>query len=262
VWIEANGAIQGRLGLKLSGSLPQNLDFEWPATALPTGLFIDGAVGALPVPADGVCSIALPPAKHERTVWLSWADSRPFLPVLSGPLSAHLPWPRQISVETCRVTVHPPRHFRVDVSAPFRPVPVDDDSDRLPSALASADESTLPDSGNVSLVTATVPEPGKPCDLGASLRLVNVRPSQVGLRLAVVLLVAVLSWKAIPIWIWLTRSEMVSWLALSVFWWLCLAPAWLGPVIGVWGGLQVMRRRTVPTDALASASTAHAPPAP
>jgi hypothetical protein len=99
-----------------------------------------------------------------------------------------------------------------------------------------------------------VPEPGQPFDLGPSLRIINESARNLLLALAIVIPAALLLWWTSPFWHWLVRHETASWLLVSAFWWVCLAPSWLGIVIAVWAAVRVFRDRG------AAAELARVPP--
>jgi hypothetical protein len=261
LWTNRDGTTEGNLSLHISGSLPPSVEFDWPETAHPSGLFIDGAFRPLPVPVNGACTVSLPAAITDRMVWLSWVDSGGALPALSGPLSAYVPWPRQIPVENLRVNVHPPPHYRVVVAASLSTAAEDAATSFVPAVLSSKLENDAARSGDVALIAAPVLEPGKPFAPGASLKLVNERPAEIGQALAVALIAALVCWRFVPAWTWLIGNETICWLVLAAFWWLCLAPSWLGPAIGLWACVKALRRRRPILIADPRASTAHAPPA-
>jgi hypothetical protein len=263
LWLEPDGARAGRLGLNLAGSLPPVVDLDWPASARPTALFAGGSFQPLPVPADDVCPIPLAAATNDRLVWLSWTDRGAALPLLSGPLAGRVPWPRQMPVESCRLILHPAPHYRVQAKMPFMAAASDPPAPLLPALLAAADrKGAAPRGDDLSLVASPVPATGTPFELGASLKITHERPAQFGLALLAALVVALASWKVLPVWSWLVRNETLCWLVLASLWWLFFAPSWLGPAIAVWAGIKAFRRRAVPAHDYASASTAHAPPAP
>jgi len=260
LWINRDGTTEGSLSLNISGSLPPSIEFDWPEPARPSGLFIDGEFRPLPVPANGACLVSLPAAMSDRMVWLSWTDSGSTLPALAGPFSAYIPWPRQIPVENLRVSLHPPRHYRVDIAVPFGATREDAPTSFGPPVLFSNLENEAAPSGAVALIAAPALEPGKPFAAGASLKLVNQRPPEIGQALAVALLAALVCWRILPVWTWLIGNETVCWLALAAFWWLCLSPSWLGPIIGLWACMKAYRRQRTAIIADPHASTAHAPP--
>jgi uncharacterized membrane protein len=61
--------------------------------------------------------------------------------------------------------------------------------------------------------------------------------------LAIVIPAALVLWWMGAFWHRLVQHEIVSWLVLSVFWWLCLAPSWLGIVIAVWAVSRAFRHQ-------------------
>jgi hypothetical protein len=259
LWINGDGTAEGSLALNVSGRPPRSIEFLWPETARPTGLFIDGEFRPLPLPANGVCAVSLPEAMTDRMVWLSWIETGGALPVISGPLSAHVPWPREIPVENLRVRVHAPRDYRVELAPPRSSATEDAGRNLVPSVLASKLGKVAPPSDAVSAMA--VPEHGMPFTPGASIKLLNQRIADIGLALAVGLVAVLLCWRIIPAWRWLIENETVCWLALAAFWWLCLTPSWFGPVMALWACMQVLRRRRAGAIADPQASTAHAPPA-
>jgi hypothetical protein len=261
LWIDRDGTTEGSLSLNISGSPPPLVELDWPETARPTGLFFDGAFRPLPVPANGACSVSLPDATTDQMVWLSWVDSGSVLPTLSGPLSAHVPWPRQIPVENLSVSVHPPRHYRVDIAPPLSSAAEDAATSFVPAVLSSKNEAAAQRPGDVSLVAVPAPEPGQPFAPGASLKLVNQRPVEIGQALLVAFIAALVCWRILPVWTWLVGNETICWLALAAFWWLCLTPSWLGAAVALWACVRALRRRRAPLTADPHASTAHAPPA-
>jgi hypothetical protein len=260
LWIDGDGKTAGSLSLNIAGSLPPSIEFDWPEPARPGGLFIDGEFRPLPVPVNGACVISLPTAMADRMVWLSWFDSGGTLPTLSGPLSAQIPWPRQIPVENLRVSVHPPRHYRVDVAMPFSSTTENAPAVLFPPILSPNLESEPAPSGEVALIAAPIHEPGKSFAPGASLKLVNQRPAEIGQALAVAFLAALVCWRIVPVWTWLIGNDTVCWLALAAFWWLCLTPSWLGPLVGLWACMKAYRHRRSAIIADPHASTAHAQP--
>jgi hypothetical protein len=260
LWINRDGTTEGNLALDISGHLPPAVEFDWPETTRLSGLYADGVFRPLPVPANGTCLVALPEAASHRMLWLSWVDSRGTLPTFSGPLSAHIPWPREIPVENLRVNVYPPRHYRVDVDAPSVAAAEDVADALVPDVLSSNDKNHSSHSGGVSLIAAPAPDPGKAFAPGASLRLVNLLPVEIGQALAVALVAALICWRIVPVWTWLVGNETISWLALAVFWWLCLTPSWVGPALALWACTSAVRRRRSAIIADPRASTAHAPP--
>jgi hypothetical protein len=261
LWLEPDGALAGRMGLSLAGNLPALVELDWPPSARPTALFAGGAFRPLPLAADGLCSIPLPAGTTDRLIWLSWTDAHGALPLVLGPLNARLPWPRQIPVENCRVTLHPPPQYRCQAAAPLNPAAPDAEAPLVPAVLATADrkEITRP-RDDLALAVSPVPAPGTSFELGASLKVTNERPGQFGMALTVALIFAVICWRVFPLWSWLVQNDTLCRLVLATFWWLCLVPSWLGPAIAVGACVKALRRRTVPDHDFASASTAHAPP--
>ncbi len=266
VWLAAEGTVAGWLGLSLEGNLPPTLDLDWPEHARPTGLYAGGAFQPLPEPADGRCTIPLPPNVTDRLVWLSWSDSRGAPPGWSGEILGGVPWPRQIPVEKCRVHVHYPQGVRVMAVAPLRSATEEPaESSLMPSVVADRKIASHPRPGDdwpgdVSWAVVPVPESGQPLDLGASLMVANQWPQQFCVALAAALIVALVGWKSAPFWAWITDYETAAWLILSIFWWLCLEPSWLGFVIALGAVLKALRRRKSPGEQLFAASTAHGEP--
>jgi hypothetical protein len=130
----------------------------------------------------------------------------------------------------------------------------------VPPVLSSNFGNDAAHAGAVALIAAPALEPGKPFAPGASLKLVNQGPAEIGQALAVALLAALVCWRILPVWTWLIGNETVCWLALAAFWWLCLTPSWLGPIVGLWACLKANRRRRSAIIADPHASTAHAAP--
>ncbi|MGE5193898.1 MAG: hypothetical protein ACM3U2_15500 [Deltaproteobacteria bacterium] len=260
LWLGPDGALAGRLGFHLAGNLPPLVELDWPPSARPTALFAGGAFQPLPVPADGLCSIPVPAGTTDRLVWLAWVDARRKLPLLSGPLSASLPWPRQIPVENCRLIVHPPPRYHGQAAASLAPAAPETQAPLVPAVFAANEKEIEPRSDDLSLAVLPVPGPGAPFDVGKSIKIVNARPGAFGVALVVALIVALVCWKFFPLWSWLVRNDTLCWLVLAAFWWLFLAPSWLGPVLAVWASFKALRSRTIPAHDFASASTAHAPP--
>jgi hypothetical protein len=257
LWINKDGTTNGNLALNISGQLPPSVEFDWPETARLSGLFVDGTFRALPVPGNGTCVIPLPEGMSNRMLWLSWVDSGSALPTLSGPLSAHVPWPRAIPVESLRMNVHPPRHYRVDMASPFFPAAEDTAAGHVPAVLSPASSH----SSGGSQIAAPVPERGKAFAPGASLTLVNRQFAEIGQALAVALVAALVCWKIVPVWKWFVENETICWLGIAAFWWICLTPSWVGPVIALCACAKFMRGRRAIVVADPHASTAHAPPA-
>ena len=226
--------------MNLSGPLPSQVEFNWPETARPVGLFVDGAFQPLPVPAEGRCAIALPAGTHDRLLWLSWMDTHAPFPALSGPLAARLPWPQQIPVEGCRVRVHVPRPYRFDAAAPFAAIGPDDETGLVPPALIAPQADDKHEPVGTALAVQPVPQPGQPFELGPALKLSNPQAPRIGMALAAALIAGFVCWRIVPLWLWLTRNESVCWLGLAVFWWLCLSPSWCGPLLALWAGYRAL----------------------
>src|SRR5262249_11664266 len=205
LWINGDGTAEGSLSLNVSGRRPPSIEFQWPETARPTGLFIGGEFRPLPSPANGACAVSLPEAMTDRMVWLSWIESGGALPAISGPLSAHVPWPREIPVENLRVSVHAPRDYRVELAPPRSSATADTGRNLVLSVRASKIGKDAPRSGAVSAMAA--PEPGMPFTPGASIKLVNQRIADIGQALAVALISVLLCWRIIPAWRWLIENE-------------------------------------------------------
>lgn len=254
LWIEDSGATEGWLGLKLAGKVPASVALQWPESARLTGLFVGGEFQPLPTPAAGRLSIVLPAKTSERLVWVAWVDPGNSLPLFSGELPARVPWPQEISVSHAHLNVHPPRHFRVEAAAPFHHAVADDGTDLIPPVVADADAADQSDIANpvmvgarshgVSVVVESASEPGRPFLPGTSLTLINRTKTQLAVGVLVACALAGLYWKSRPLWNWISFHEKAAWTVLSIFWWLCLQPGWLGLVIAAWALPGAIRRRT------------------
>jgi len=253
LWIGNDGSIDGRLSLKFAGAVPAVVELDWPPTASPTALFVDGTFQALPVPADGRLEIPMPPGLRERDAWISWNDRPGSLPSIAGWLAARLPWPRALPIGSCRVEIYAPRRYRVEGRAPLIAVAATSEDQNLPAVLrGSQSEGDVPMRHTV-MDVSPIPEPGRPFELGASLRIINERAANFGWTVAIIIPLALVLLWAGAWWPWIVQHETACWILLSIFWWLCLAPSWLGLVIAAWAIVSV-RRRPAEAPAPAAAS--------
>ncbi len=243
LWIDSHGSIEGWLGLKVAPGLPAVVELDWPRSARPKGLSVDEEFQSLPVSVEGHMSIAVPGSAREREVWVSWHDRPGPLPSVAGSLAARVPWPRTLPVESCRVDVHPPQGFRVEGRAPLIAVAATPLRENLPASLASPRPDDEAHRRHTVMTLFPVPEPGQPFELGASLRIINESARSLLLALAIVILAALVLWWMGTLWDWLMQHETASWLLLSAFWWVCLAPSWLGLVIALWAAVRAFRNR-------------------
>ena len=248
LWIDSAGSIEGWLGLKFAPGVPAVVELDWPRAARPKGLSVNEEFQSPPVPVEGRISVAVPGSAREREVWVSWNDRPGPLPSIAGSLAARVPWPRALPVESCRVEVHPPQGFRVEGQAPLIAVATTPQRDNLPASLASPRRDDEMHVRHTVMTLFPVPEPGQPFELGALLRIVNESARSLLLALAIVIPAALLLWRAGTFWHWLMQHETTSWLLLSAFWWLCLAPSWLGLVIALWAAVRAFRDRGAVAD--------------
>jgi hypothetical protein len=254
LWLQPDGSITGWLGLKMSENAPTLLELDWPAGAHPTALYIGDRFRALPGFESSHSTIPIPPAAKGGLVWLSWSDRGHSLPVLSGPLDAALPWPRQVPVARCSLTLHAPMNFRIETALPSESATFRLPSESLPPLLASAANPNLRrDAGPMLAVSlparsptdaAAEPraDPHAGFRLGTRFRVINESPRRLWLAMAAALCVSALSWKTAPFWMWLWRHEISAWLVLSATWYIWLDPSWVGLLLAVWTCSRTLTR--------------------
>jgi hypothetical protein len=188
-------------------------------------------------------SVAVPGSARDRDVWVSWNDRSGLLPSVAGSLPARVPWPRTFPVESCRVDVHPPDGFRVEAKAALNAVASTRQSENLPASLISGRPDDDGHLRHTVMNLFPVPEPGQPFELAASLRVISESARNFGLALAIVIPAALVLWWTGALWQRLVQHETVAWLVLSAFWWVCLAPSWLGLVVAIWAAVRAFRDR-------------------
>jgi hypothetical protein len=259
-WLGPDGTFEAGLGLRVSGSWPPSIEFDWPANARPTRLYLDREFRLPPEPADGRLVLSLPTGATDRLIWIAWTGTHSGLPQFSGPLAGRFPWPRQVPVENATFRLHVPEQYLIVPAATSAGARPDHDDSLVPAVLRAPKISDPAAIVPEAWVVRPVPQPGQPFELGEWVRLINLRPARAAIPLGCVFISALVCWRILPLWLWLTRNETVAWLILAAFWWLWLTPSWLGAAIAVWAIVQTFRRRRASSADFAAASTAHVPP--
>jgi hypothetical protein len=247
LWLDAEGSIEGWLGLKLSEHLPEKLELAWPNGAHPTALYVAGEYLAPPAAESGGWAIPLPTSAKGGLVWLSWSSPRHPLPVLSARLAAQVPWPQNVPVDQSTVKVHSPPYYRIEPAPPLVAMGSGSQAPALPALICSAEERTSSRDAEISLAVAPdsgpVAKSGVGYELGSKLRIVSEWPRQLLLASLAALLVSAVCWKTAPFWSWLTQHETSAWLALAAIWYLWLDPDWFGLVLALWAIARALVRR-------------------